>query len=88
MRILIALMILTSSLTLHAQMQGIPGTLNQIEADPAEKNLQHEYDDLRKTIDDLDKPGAPQKEEERERELRSNQVQGEPYENRIEAKDQ
>lgn len=57
-----------------AQIEAVPGTLNQIENDPAQEGFEKEYDDLQKTIDDLDKPIKKQSEEERESNLPSNKV--------------
>jgi peptidoglycan hydrolase CwlO-like protein len=57
-----------------AQIEAVPGTLNQIENDPAQKGFEKEYDDLQKTIDDLDRPVEKQSEETRESKLPSNKV--------------
>jgi hypothetical protein len=74
---MLALFCLFISLTssAYAQIQAVPGTLNQIENDPAQKGFENEYDDLQKTIDDLDRPDEKQKEEKRESELPSHKVQ-------------
>lgn len=73
---MLAFMCLLISLTssAYAQMEAVPGTLNQIENDPAQKGFEREYDDLQKTIDDLDKPVEKQKEQERESDLPSHKV--------------
>lgn len=56
------------------------GTLNQVTPDPAQKEFENEYDDLQKTINDLDKPkvkarSSLEREEKRESKLPSNEVE-------------
>ena len=52
----------------------VPATLNQIHHDQAQTGFEKEYDDLQKTIVDLDKPSEKQSEEERESKLPSHKV--------------
>lgn len=52
----------------------VPATLNQIHHDPAQTGFEKEYDDLQKTVRDLDKPGKKQTEQERESKLPSHKV--------------
>jgi hypothetical protein len=65
----------------YAQIEAVPGTINQIENDPAQKGFEREYDDLQKTIDDLDTPVKKQNEQERESKLPSRKVKTD-YKNR------
>ena len=55
-----ALLLLFSflSLTSYAQLDlgGVPGTVNQVEKDPAQRRFEKEYEELYQVMDDLDEP--------------------------------
>lgn len=70
---LVCLLLMLTS-TGHAQIEAVPGTLNQIQNDPAQKGFEREYDDLQKTIDDLDRPVEKQKQQDHESKLPSHKV--------------
>lgn len=40
----------------RAQIKGVPGTLNQIQNDPAQSEFEEDYGKLRKSVWDLDRP--------------------------------
>lgn len=63
----------------EAQIGSAAGTLNQVHPDPAQKGFKAEYDDLRKTVNDLDKP--KEKESKRESKLPSHKVESENIQN-------
>ncbi len=67
----------------HADLGNVPGTVNQIEKDPAERSFEKEYDELEEVMENLDEP---QKQTEKESPVNkpTHEVQEEPHENRVE----
>lgn len=65
--------ILTFPAITLAQLGSSAGTLNQVHPDPAQQEFENEYDDLQKTVRDLDKPKTKSS-EEKESDLPSNKI--------------
>ena len=52
------------SFTLFAQVgSGVPGTLNQVDKDPAVKDVQNDYDELQQEVEELELPERQEEEE-------------------------
>lgn len=55
MKMLLLFSSMLMGLSLFAQVgSGVPGTVNQIDKDPAVEGFQNSYDDLKQEVDDLD----------------------------------
>ena len=59
--IMLFCLILTVPLTAFSQIGSVPGTLNQIQPDPEQKNFEAEYDKLIDCIKDLEGHKANEK---------------------------
>lgn len=52
------------SFTLFAQVgSGVSGTLNQVDKDPAVKDVQNDYDELQQEVEELEEPERQEEEE-------------------------
>ena len=73
-------LVLIHPLYSYADIGAVPGTLNQLEADPAEREVQKEYDELQNVMNDVVDPKESKAKEESV-ELPSHHIQEEPYRN-------
>lgn len=67
----------------HADIGSVPGTINQVEKDPAQRGFEKEYDELEEVMEDLDEPQM-QTEKESNAAKPTHEVQDEPHESRVE----
>lgn len=64
MKMLLLFSSMLMSLSLFSQVgSGVPGTVNQIDKDPAVEGFQNSYDDLEQEVENLDEPERQEEEQ-------------------------